>query len=80
MSHLSPFTLSLFEASGEHEWMSEVGKRETTAECPVVGLSAIQENRPQMKGGQDQKFIIYDDISNSVIVHYKAQVNYHLTL
>jgi hypothetical protein len=35
--HFSPFSPSLVEASGAHEWVSEVGERETTAECRVVG-------------------------------------------
>jgi len=26
------------QAVGEHEWMSDVGEREMTAECRVVGL------------------------------------------
>jgi hypothetical protein len=33
---------SLVNVSGEHEWMSEVGERETTAECRLVGLSTLQ--------------------------------------
>ena len=36
-SHFSPFPPSLVEVSSEHEWTSELGERETTAECRVVG-------------------------------------------
>ena len=37
LSHFSPFPPSLVDESGEHEWTSEVRKRETTAECRLVG-------------------------------------------
>ena len=39
LSHFSSLLLSPVEASGEDEWMSEVGERETGAECRLVGLS-----------------------------------------
>ena len=35
--HISPFSQSLVTASGEHEWMSEVGEREKAAGCRRVG-------------------------------------------
>jgi hypothetical protein len=38
LSHFSPFLPSLLEATGEDEWTSEIGEREPTAECGVVGL------------------------------------------
>ncbi len=37
MSHFSSLLPSPVEASGEDEWMSEVGERETGAECRLVG-------------------------------------------
>lgn len=37
-SHFSPFPPSLVEALGAHEWVFEIGERETTTECRVVGL------------------------------------------
>ncbi|WP_156360087.1 hypothetical protein [Sphingomonas sp. Leaf10] len=37
MFPFSPYLPSLIEASGDYEWMSEVGERETTAECRFLG-------------------------------------------
>jgi len=55
------------------ERTAEVEEEEEDRECLLLGLSAIEENRSEIKGaGVYQKLRIYDDIGNGFIVHYKV--------
>lgn len=66
MSHFSPLPPSQVEASGEHEWMSDVGERETTAECRIVGRRDGRVGRLPLNCGHSHLMAAQPDVCSLV--------------